>query len=231
MLAIRNKSIMLVCSALVTCLFTPFAMATVVVWDFNPNNVTGPVGAATETINGSANGLSPLDPTTPLVTVSGFNADNSTHLLYWKVSGTDEHGIGFPDTLDNELTLTSNGTAYANYMQINVTNILAAGGTSLDIRVQSVTDGEEFDLYGSNSPNVLGTKVISGDTVNNLLTPIPEGAGYYDYYFVTVTPQGSGHSSDNVLLDAISANVPATPEPATLGLLALGGLAMLRRRS
>jgi hypothetical protein len=35
---------------------------------------------------------------------------------------------------------------------------------------------------------------------------------------------------DNVLLDAISANVPATPEPATLGLLAMGFIATLARR-
>jgi hypothetical protein len=208
------------------------ASAAVIVWDFNPANVTGAVGAATETLHGSATGLNPLDPTTPLVTVSGFDANNAAHDLYWKVSGTDEHGIGLTGTTDNELTLNSNGTAFANYLQINVTNILAAGGTSLDIRVQSVTAGEEFDLYGSNSPNVLGTKIISGSTVNNLLTPIPEGAGYFDYYFVTVTPQGSGgtHALDNVLPDAISADVPATPEPATLGLLALGGLGLLKRR-
>jgi hypothetical protein len=206
-------------------------MATVVVWDFNPNNVTGAVGAATEAINGSGNGLSPLDPTTPLVTVSGFDyPSNTPHNLYWKVDGTDEHGIGLTGANDFELTLNSSGTAPANYMQINVANILAAGGTSLDIRVQSVTDGEEFDVYGSNSPNALGTKVISGSTINNLLTAIPEGAGYYDYYFVTVTPQGSGHVDDNVLLDAISANVPATPEPATLGLLAMGFIATLARR-
>ncbi|MCY2927069.1 MAG: PEP-CTERM sorting domain-containing protein, partial [Planctomycetota bacterium] len=69
---------------------------------------------------------------------------------------------------------------------------------------------------------------------DNAFVPLPlDGGGYDKYYFVTVTPQGKGHSRDNVLLDAILAEEgvgTSTPEPASLALLGAIGLAAIQRR-
>ncbi|MCY2932063.1 MAG: PEP-CTERM sorting domain-containing protein [Planctomycetota bacterium] len=196
------------------------------------------MGSSTETIHGSATGLNPMDLSTPLVTVGGFNADGTAHKLYWKTAGVSEHGIGLTGTNGHELTLKSKGTAFANYMRIDVSNLVLLDWTDLKIRVQSVQansskDQEKFDVWGSNVPTSLGTKLISASTTDNAFIPLPLDGGLYDkYYFVTVTPQGKGHSRDNVLLDAISASEETirTPEPATLVLLGLASLAVRARR-
>lgn len=214
------------------------APGAIIVWDFNPGDLKGAVGSATETIHGSATGSNPLDPSTPLVTAAGFNANGTPHNLYWKTAGTSEHGLGLTGTRGHELTLKSKGTAIANYMRIDTSALVQQDWTDLQIRVQSVQansskDQEQFDVWGSNSPTSMGTKLISGSAADNSFIPLPLDGGVYDnYYFVTVTPQGKGHSRDNVLLDAISASDETirTPEPATLALLALTGLAVRGRK-
>ncbi|MEI7836327.1 MAG: PEP-CTERM sorting domain-containing protein [Planctomycetota bacterium] len=216
------------------------ASGAAIVWDFNPAGQNKAVKASAETIHGSDTGLNPLDLFTPSVTVAGFNADSTPHKLYWKKAGANEHGIGLAGTSRHKLTLKKNGTLYANYIRIDATALLAADLTDLAIRVQGVKahsskDQERFDVWGSNVATSFGTKLISGSMADNAFVPLPlDGGGYDQYYFITVTPQGKGHSHDNVLLDAISASEAVvgtiTPEPASLTVLGMIGLAMLRRR-
>lgn len=215
------------------------ASGAMIVWDFNPANQKGAVGTSTEAVHGSATGLVPLDLSTPSVTVAGFNADSTPRQLYWKRAGLSEHGIGLVGTNDHELTLKNKGTAYANYMRVDVSALLALDMVDLQIRVQSVQanrskDQEKFDVWGSNLATSFGTKLISGSSADNAFVPLPLDGGVYDkYYFITVTPQGKGHYRDNVLLDAVSASegvgTPA-PEPASLVLLGAFGLAATRQR-
>jgi len=167
------------------------------------------------------------------LTAYGFDANYNPKLLEWKAQGGDENGLGFTDTLDNEITLSSHNQP-ANYIQVDVTQALAAGGLNGEIKVGSVTDGEAFDVWGSNTLGVLGTNIISANTTDNAFITLPFW-GLYDYIAVTVHPElvpdGGGSSyTNNVLLGGVEFTKSNVPEPATMSLLALGGLATLLRR-
>jgi hypothetical protein len=199
------------------------AWADTILYDFG-NAIGGPVGAAQETISGSPSG--------PSLTAYGYTAANVPLNLYWKNAGADEHGLGFVGTFDNEETLNPNGTAYANYMEIQVGPILTY--TSPQIRIQSTTGPEKWDLWGTNTlgNDATFTSVLSAQTADNTWVNIPNW-GTYQYYAVTVHPDPSS-SSDNILFDAIQANTP-TPEPGTLpmmagGILLAAGLCRKARR-
>jgi hypothetical protein len=192
-----------------------YGWAAPLTFDFG-NSPSGPVGASSWAVTQGAYTL----------TAWGLNANNTAHLLYWKNAGPDEHGLGLVGTLDNELTLASGGTAIANYIQIDVSQVYLLSPTG-EIRIQSVTSGEKFNLYGSSTPGSIGTPILSGSTADNVFISIPNW-GTYPYISVSVTPLGAAHASDNVLMDAMM--VTPTPEPASLMLLAAGGLVWSRRR-
>jgi hypothetical protein len=186
------------------------------IFDFgSTNGLSGPVGS--DHFSVSTNGLT--------LTAYGFNADNSLHGLFWKQGGPDEQGIGLTNTLDTELTLIG-GTSIANYIQIDVSQV--TNFPSAQIRVQSVTDGEEFNVFGSNTKGVIGTLIATGLTNENSFVNIPDW-GQYGFISVAVTPQGSTRPSDNLLMDAIA----VIPEPGVLSLVLAGivGLGLLRHRA
>lgn len=243
------------CLALaVTSVPAPGAIANSIIWDFNPSGknkaVTTPVvtpkgkikyvKTSSLTIHGSLTGLDPLDLTTPVVTVAGFNANNTAHTLFQKKQGKSERGIGLTGTKNSELTLTKKGTLIANYLRVDMTAPLALNWEDLtvSIRMDSVganskTDQEKFDVWGSDSPDFSSaTKLISASATNGSFVTIPTNGGHYDkYYFVTTSPQGKGHSIDNVLLQSIKVEgTTPVPEPVTLALLGLGAPLALRRR-
>ena len=193
------------------------AWAAQTIFDFNSTNgVSGPIGS--DHFSVTTNGLT--------LTAYGFNADNSPHGLFWKTGFPDEHGIGLTNTLDTELTLIG-GTNIANYIQVDVSQV--TNFPSAQIRPQSVTAGEEFDLFGSNTKGVIGTLIATGLTNDNSFINIPDW-GQYAFISVAVTPQGPNHSFDNVLMDAIA--IIPEPGPITLVAVALSltGLLTARKR-
>ena len=202
----------------------------VIVYDLGNPNVSPPalqaVGAAIYSVTHSGITL----------TAHGFDSGNNPKLLEWKAQGGDENGLGFTDTLDNEITLNSSNHP-ANYIQIDVTAALSAGGLNGEIKVGSVTGGEAFDVWGSNTLGSLGTNLVSGNTTDNAFITIPSW-GLYNFIAVTVHPEILHHMmlqddsqtyTDNVVLGAVEFTQSDVPEPATLSLLAVGGLAFLRR--
>ncbi len=202
------------------CLVLAAPAGASVIWDFG-GPPAGPVGSSSLTTDS-------VPPTGILLTAYGFNADNTPHELYRKDEGYNEHGLGLVDTPDHELTL--NGIGFANYIQIDVSPIYRNSSNG-QIRIQSATVDESWDLWGVNTLGDLSGAVslISGSTVNNTFVTLPDW-GTYKYYAVTTHfASGAGHQDDNVLFDAIAADVP---EPVSVA-LAGGGLLLLiafRRR-
>lgn len=192
------------------------------VWDFNPSAVSGAVGAASYTVDSvPSSGI--------LLTVYGYNINGTPRELYWKQEGADEHGIGLVGTTDNELTLQQDGS-YANYMVIDLFNLLnTPGAQNPQIRVQSVTQTERWDLYGWDGSSFTALEI--GNTDNNVFRALPAW-GTYRGYAVAVT-EDSGNTGNNVLFDAIAAELVTVPDAgSTLLLLGMGlvGLRGWRRR-
>ena len=231
----------------VLCLVSIAAISTVgysatIVYDFGNPNANPPV------LQAVPSPFSSYAVTHNGITLTAYGYSTSTtpnplKALEWKHGGGDENGLGFTDTLDHEITLNSNNQP-ANYIQVDVSQALLAGGITGKIKAGSVTDGEAFDVWGSNTLGTLGTSLIpSGSTADNTYIPIPSW-GTYKYIAMTVHPEDSGWwwdgftmqpdcgtdkcYNDNVLLGAIE--YCSVPEPVTLSLLAIGALTLLRRR-
>ena len=221
----------------VLCVMSFGAMSTAgyaatIVYNFGNPNASPPALQAV----GSSSYAVTHSPIT--LTAYGFYSNNTPKLLEWKAGGGDEVGLGFTDTLDNELTLNSQNQP-ANYIQVDVTAALLAGGLNGMIKMGSTTLGEAFDVWGSHTLGSLGTSLIpGGSTSDATFIPIPSW-GTYQYIGVTVHPEvvPTGLTADwiqsyndNVLFQAVEFTKTDVPEPATMSLLALGGLATLLRR-
>lgn len=204
----------------------------ILVYDFGNPNASPP---ALQPVGGSSYAVTNTSITLTAYGYSTSTTPNPLKNLEWKAQGGDEHGLGFTNTNDYEITLNSSDQP-ANYIQVDVTQALAAAGLNGMIEAGSVTNGEAFDIWGSNTKGVLGTNLVSGSTADQTFITIPSW-GLYNYIGITVHPESlaryicSGCKyDDNVLLSAVEFTQSNVPEPATITLLALGGLATLLRR-
>lgn len=149
------------------------------------------------------------------------NAFDSTPNLFGKNAGVGEMGLGLtndPDR-DNEIG------AGAGFIQLDLNQLLANGLTNIQILMDSVTNGERWNAYLSNtaasSPAVTPPgSLLYSDTTQNF-SPILALAG--NRYL------NINSSNGNVLLHKISA--VAAPEPVTMLTLGTGlAIAALSRR-
>ncbi|HKW66385.1 MAG TPA: PEP-CTERM sorting domain-containing protein [Terriglobales bacterium] len=151
--------------------------------------------------------------------------------LFSKNGGASETGLGIASAAsgdsDNEIVCNSTGCFY---IQLDLTNLILAGGTNQTTIIESVQAGETFNLWAGKSANgALGSllspsgtclSAVCTETVKlSLKTPILGLSAPNTY--------AGGH---DVLLSSMSATVP---EPGSLvllgsGLCIVGGL--LRRR-
>jgi hypothetical protein len=188
------KLILAICAAF--ALASTSAHAVLVTWDLNPTNANASLGAASKTFTVSSYSI----------TAYGFDkvsGPDTPHTLYYKDAGGD-HGLGLVDTPHNEIQLD-------NYIQFDLTSILALGFTNGQIKMSSVDPGESFNLYGSNTLGSLGTLLNGspfGDSTNNSWINIPD-FGTYKYVSVIA-------NVDDILPWALRATVVPIPEVASV---------------
>src|ERR1700674_4230411 len=120
-------------------LAAPSAWATVVTWNLNPSGLNQPVGSSSQSYTVSG------------YTITAFGYDNnggvgSLHQLFFKNDGSDEVGLGLVNTLHNELQVETTGTPL-QFIQLDLTSILAQGFTNGKISIGSVQPNEAFSLY------------------------------------------------------------------------------------
>ncbi|MGZ4965937.1 MAG: hypothetical protein ACXWFY_00045 [Chthoniobacterales bacterium] len=217
-----GKTFLAIC---VGALASSSAWATLVTWELNPDNLNANVGSSSRTY-----------------TVSGFNItargfDNvpgtdTPHDLFYKsggpIGGGSEHGLGIVGTTDNELQINPDGSP-AQYIQLDLRAILAAGFTGGEIEVGSIQSGESFKLFGSNTQGTLGTQLgsIFGSAFDEKFVAIPN---FGSFQFVSIA---SG--AVDVLPIAFRASITPVPEMNALfpivGLIvAVSSTQVLRRR-
>ena len=175
------------------------------------------------------------------LSLAGFDANGTPHNLFTKDGGIGEQGVGLVGTLDNELTLNAGGTALANFIRYDVSQVYQAfAGSVGQILIGSTTATEKLDLWGSNTAtDKPGTSPLN--LILQTILPAQAGTwvnlpnwGTYKYYFATVHTDPSV-PADNVLVQAIQiANISAVPEPSTYAAgaavaLMVGGAALRRR--
>jgi hypothetical protein len=197
------------------------AAMTLVTWDLNPSNLNQSLGAASHTF--TSNSAS--------ITAYGFDnvsGPDTPHILFYKDSGID-HGLGLTDTAHNELQVNPNGSP-AQYIQFDLSSILALGFTGGKLKVSSVDPGEAFDIYGSNALGSLGTKISLGggpygDADNNSFVNIPN---FGAFKFISVVA-----AIDDVLPWSLQACMPVIPEiggaTGAFALFAFFGVVMASR--
>ena len=155
--------------------------STSIMWDFaTPSGLLGT--SASYTVSGVS------------VTAYGFSNAGAPKALYGNNRGFDESGLGINGTAaDNEIDT-------ANFVQLDLNNLINRGATNLQMTVESVQATEAYNVYGSNTLGVIGTALITNSTVDNTAFTVPQ-FGLYRYVSVRATAL-------DVLLGAISATLP-----------------------
>jgi hypothetical protein len=198
------------------------AQATLVTWNLNPSGLNQSVGSSSQgyTVSG--------------YTITAYGYDNNAgtgtlHDLFYKNAGADEIGLGLVNTLHNELQVGAGGDPL-QFIQLDLTSILAQGFTGGMIEVGSVQSGELFNLYGSNTLGMLGTKLNStafDTTKDDMFVSVPS---FGTYKFISIVAAAA-----DVLPVAFRAEITPVPEansliPIACLAMAVAGFEVRRRR-
>lgn len=185
--------------------------AAVITWDFNPGGLHGNAGSSSLTFTQSGWDL----------TVRGYDnvagPDPARELFYKNEpphGGAMERGLGAVGTPSNEFTLDNSGNP-ANYLQLDLRNLLAAQFSMGQLQVTSLQAGESFQIYGSNAMGSLGTALgtpFAGLTFDNQWVNIPD---FGQFQFIAIAA-----ASGRVLPVAFR----ATPIPEMGVLFPIAGL-------
>ena len=196
------------------------AWATLVTWDLNPGGLDQSVGSSSQdyTVSGYT------------ITARGYDNNSGTgiaHELFFKNAGSDEIGLGLTNTLHNELQVDSHANPL-QFIQLDLTSILAQGFTNGKIEIGSVQTGELFNLYGSNTLGSLGLKLNAtpyDSSKDDVFVSVPS---FGTYKFLSIVS-----AANDVLPVAFQATITAIAEAVSLipsALLAITATAFEVRR-
>ena len=196
------------------------AQATLVTWNLNSGGLNQSVGSSSQgyTVSGYT------------ITAYGYDNNSGTgtlHDLFYKNAGADEIGLGLVNTLHNELQVGAAGDPL-QFIQLDLTSILAQGFTNGMIEVGSVQSGELFNLYGSNTLGMLGTKLNAtafDTTKDDVFVSVPS---FGTYKFISIVAAAA-----DVLPVAFQATITPVPESTSLipiAVLAIAATAFEARR-
>jgi len=183
------------CAAVALLCFAAPASATTFLYNFN--NPTGTLGISQAY---TSNGVT--------VTAYGFNSSNVGVQLFGKNAGTDEVGVGINGTGSGDNEIQTN-----DYVQLDLTQLLAQNPTTLTMAIGSVQNGESWKLFDSATLGSLGTLFQSGTTdyPNTFTFNVSLLAG--NKYL------GVQAGGGDVLISSLQTNNIAVPEPATMVIL------------
>src|SRR5262249_26630983 len=116
------------------------------------------------------------------ISAYGYTTANAASHLYGKQQGADETGLGMLNDSGNDFEIDP-----SHYIQLDFSQVLAAGATSGKLVISSVQAGETFAVYGSNTLGSLGTLLMSGTAANDNIAMAIPSFGTYKYIGVKAT--------------------------------------------
>jgi hypothetical protein len=133
------------------------------------------------------------------VTAYGYSNSGSPAAIYAQNNyGTSTDGIGIDSVYNNQIDSV-------HFIQLDLSQAIAAGATGGQILISGLTQcqyGESYDIYGSNTPGMLGTQLVAAGTKDTTFFAIPS-FGTYKYISVRA-------HSGNVLIGQLSFNLPTS---------------------
>lgn len=140
--------------------------------------------------------------------LSGFNSPGAAGDLWEKNLGPTEFGLGLMDQVDHEI-----GIGGTDFVQLDISKLTAnLSVKSITLGINSIQQGEDYDVWGSNTAGTLGTLIAANQTDPNFTLPLAP------FQFISITA-GSG----DVLISSAIVDVTPTPEPGTGFTFLIGG--------
>jgi hypothetical protein len=132
--------------------------------------------------------------------VNGVGAD-----LWFKNGGGSETGLGLAVPINHEIGGNS-------FIQFDISQLLAVHPTSLTLSIGSVSSGESYSVWGSNSFSLSDKGTFLG-TSSSPMFSVP---GFAGYKFISISA-----ASGNVLITGVTAKTDV-PEPGSSSLIIAG---------